>query len=39
MPHTNRSRIARALAVLRCKTAEMPGGEHDNLPAWDGRHV
>jgi propionyl-CoA carboxylase beta chain len=32
MPHATRSRIARALAMLRGKTVEMPGRKHDNLP-------
>jgi propionyl-CoA carboxylase beta chain len=32
MPHATRSRIVRALAMLRGKTAEMPGRKHDNLP-------
>ncbi|MGD0025989.1 MAG: hypothetical protein ABSC37_15470 [Xanthobacteraceae bacterium] len=32
MPHAPRPRIARALAMLRGKTVEMPGRKHDNLP-------
>jgi propionyl-CoA carboxylase beta chain len=32
MPHATRPRIARALALLRGKTVEMPGRKHDNLP-------
>ncbi len=32
MPHATRSRIARALAMLRGKTVEMPGRKRDNLP-------
>jgi propionyl-CoA carboxylase beta chain len=32
VPHTTRSRIARALAMLPGKTLEMPGRKHDNLP-------
>jgi propionyl-CoA carboxylase beta chain len=32
MPHATRPRIARALAMLRGKTVEMPGRKHDNLP-------
>jgi propionyl-CoA carboxylase beta chain len=32
MPHAMRPRIARALAMLRGKTMEMPGRKHDNLP-------
>jgi propionyl-CoA carboxylase beta chain len=32
MPHATRSRIARALAMLRGKTVELPGRKHDNLP-------
>ena len=32
MPQTTRPRIARALAMLRGKTVEMPGRKHDNLP-------
>ncbi len=32
MPHATRPRIARALAMLREKTIEMPGRKHDNLP-------
>jgi len=36
MPHATRSRIARALAMLRGKTVEMPGRKHDNLPVWRG---
>jgi propionyl-CoA carboxylase beta chain len=32
MPSTTRPRIARALAMLRGKTVEMPGRKHDNLP-------
>ncbi len=32
MPHALRPRIARALAMLRGKTVEMPGRKHDNLP-------
>ena len=32
MPHATRRRIARALAMLRGKTVEMPGRKHDNLP-------
>ncbi len=31
-PHSTRRRIARALAMLRHKTVEMPGRKHDNLP-------
>jgi hypothetical protein len=31
MPHAS-ARIARALAILRGKTVEMPGRKHDNLP-------
>ncbi len=31
-PSTTRPRIARALAMLRGKTVEMPGRKHDNLP-------
>ena len=32
MPHATRRRIARALAMLRSKTVEVPGRKHDNLP-------
>ena len=32
MPHSTRRRVARALAMLRGKTVEMPGRKHDNLP-------
>ena len=32
MPQATRPRIARALAMLRGKTVEMPGRKHDNLP-------
>jgi len=32
MPHATRPRIARALAMLRGKTVEVPGRKHDNLP-------
>ncbi len=32
MPHATHTRIARALAMLRGKTVEMPGRQHDNLP-------
>jgi propionyl-CoA carboxylase beta chain len=32
MPSTTRRRVARALAMLRGKTVEMPGRKHDNLP-------
>src|SRR5499427_1537499 len=32
MPHSTRKRIARALAMLRGKTVEMPPRKHDNLP-------
>ncbi|MFZ3351837.1 MAG: acyl-CoA carboxylase subunit beta [Xanthobacteraceae bacterium] len=32
MPHATRPRIARALAMLRGKTVEMPARKHDNLP-------
>src|SRR6201981_1841160 len=32
MPHVTRPRIARALAMLRGKTVEMPPRKHDNLP-------
>ncbi len=32
MPHATRRRIARALAMLRHKTVEMPARRHDNLP-------
>jgi propionyl-CoA carboxylase beta chain len=32
MPSATRPRIARALAMLRNKTVEMPGRKHDNLP-------
>ena len=32
MPHATRRRVARALAMLRGKTVEMPGRKHDNLP-------
>ena len=31
MPHVTRPRIARALAMLRGKTVEMPAREHDNF--------
>jgi propionyl-CoA carboxylase beta chain len=32
MPHATRKRIARALAMLRGKTVEMPARKHDNVP-------
>ena len=32
MPQSTRPRIARALAMLRGETVEMPGRKHDNLP-------
>ncbi len=32
MPHATRPRIARALAMLRGKTVEVPPRKHDNLP-------
>jgi len=32
MPHATRPRIARALAMLRGKTVELPRRKHDNLP-------
>jgi propionyl-CoA carboxylase beta chain len=32
MPHSTRKRIARALAMLKNKHAEMPRRKHDNLP-------
>src|SRR6267143_175472 len=32
MPHSTRRRIARALAMLRDKTVEVPAKKHDNLP-------
>jgi len=32
MPSATRPRLARALAMLRGKTVEMPGRKHDNLP-------
>ena len=32
MPHATRKRIARALAMLRGKSVEMPARKHDNLP-------
>src|SRR5262245_31427122 len=32
MPHATRSRIARALAMLKEKLVEMPARKHDNLP-------
>jgi propionyl-CoA carboxylase beta chain len=32
MPHATRPRIARALAMLRGKTVELPPRKHDNLP-------
>ena len=32
MPHATRPRLARALAMLRGKTVEMPARKHDNLP-------
>jgi propionyl-CoA carboxylase beta chain len=32
MPHSTRRRVARALAMLRNKTVEMPARKHDNLP-------
>ena len=32
MPHATRTRIARALAMLREKRLEMPARKHDNLP-------
>jgi propionyl-CoA carboxylase beta chain len=31
-PHATRPRVARALAMLRGKTVEMPGRNQDNLP-------
>jgi propionyl-CoA carboxylase beta chain len=31
-PHSTRRRIARALAMLRSKSVEMPARKHDNLP-------
>ncbi len=32
MPHSTRRRIARALAMLRHKTTELPWKKHDNIP-------
>src|SRR5213592_4376830 len=32
MPHATRSRIARALAMLRHKRVELPARKHDNIP-------
>jgi propionyl-CoA carboxylase beta chain len=32
MPHATRRRVARALAMLRGKTVEVPPRKHDNLP-------
>jgi propionyl-CoA carboxylase beta chain len=32
MPHATRKRIARALAMLRGKTVELPARKHDNVP-------
>jgi propionyl-CoA carboxylase beta chain len=32
MPPAARPRLARALAMLRGKTVELPGRKHDNLP-------
>ncbi|MFZ1920204.1 MAG: carboxyl transferase domain-containing protein, partial [Xanthobacteraceae bacterium] len=32
LPHATRPRIARALAMLRTKTVELPPRKHDNLP-------
>jgi propionyl-CoA carboxylase beta chain len=32
MPHSTRKRLARALAMLKNKTVEMPHRKHDNLP-------
>src|SRR5579859_4906296 len=32
MPRATRPRLARALAMLRGKTVELPGRKHDNLP-------
>jgi len=32
MPHATRPRIARARAMLRGKTVELPPRKHDNLP-------
>jgi propionyl-CoA carboxylase beta chain len=32
MPRATRPRIARALAMLRTKTVELPPRKHDNLP-------
>jgi propionyl-CoA carboxylase beta chain len=32
MPHATRPRLARALAMLRAKTVQLPGRKHDNLP-------
>jgi propionyl-CoA carboxylase beta chain len=32
MPRATRRRVARALAMLRGKTVEMPPRKHDNLP-------
>jgi propionyl-CoA carboxylase beta chain len=32
MPHATPPRIARALAMLRGTTVEMPARKHDNLP-------
>ena len=32
MPHSTRSRIARALAMLRTKQVEKPWRKHDNMP-------
>lgn len=32
MPHATRARVARALAMLRGKSLEMPGRKRDDLP-------
>jgi propionyl-CoA carboxylase beta chain len=32
MPHATRTRVARALAMLKGKKVEMPARKHDNLP-------
>jgi propionyl-CoA carboxylase beta chain len=32
MPHSTRRRVARALAMLRHKSVELPARKHDNLP-------
>jgi propionyl-CoA carboxylase beta chain len=32
MPHSTRRRVARALALLRHKTADIPWKKHDNIP-------